>query len=579
MSVKNKSISPSLKNLFPLNQDLIYITAATILCLVPFANKAFHIDDTLFLWVAQHIQANPFDFFGFTANWYGIDMPMAEIQQNPPMVSYFIALITFLFGWDEISLHLAFLLPAVGVIWGTYRLAGHFCQRPLLAALASLLTPVFLISSTSIMSDTMMVCFYVWTLVFWLRGLGKVSHLLLLVAGLLLAMSALTKYFGITLIPLLFAYSLAKFRGLHRSMFYLLLPVFILVGYQWLTTNLYGFGHLSSAASYAVDHNVLEWSTRLSKNLISLAFLGGGIASIFFFIPVIWPRRSWLVGMGIVLPSVALILLLMGTLFGLELRSGNEINWGVVLQLTFFISAGVHIIGLTVFDLWKERNADSLLLVLWMLGTFCFLTYFNWTINGRTILPMVPVAAILFVRSLDRRWPAKGSNDQLPAQSFAPYVLPFLFAAGLALAVTWADYKLANTQRTAARVIVEDLNQYNQAGIIGGQFKKNPPRIWFQGHWGFQYYMEALGALPLDFYKQEMMAGEFLVIPDNNSNTRLPPQAFSFIKEFQLPASRWLGTMQKLPVGAGFYATVWGPLPFVAGNIPTEKYWLYRLGN
>ena len=133
-----------------------------ILCLAPFADKAFHIDDPLFIWVAKHIQTNPFDFYGFTVNWYGFEMPMSEVTKNPPLASYYIALVAFLFGWSEIALHLAFLIPASAVVIGTFFLAKELCDRPFLAALVGMVTPVFLLSSTTVMCDTLMLSLWVW---------------------------------------------------------------------------------------------------------------------------------------------------------------------------------------------------------------------------------------------------------------------------------------------------------------------------------------------------------------------------------------------------------------------------------
>ena len=57
-------------------------------CLLPFATRAYHIDDTLFVWAAQHIAAHPLDFFGFPVHWYDTWMPMAEVTQNPPGCCY-----------------------------------------------------------------------------------------------------------------------------------------------------------------------------------------------------------------------------------------------------------------------------------------------------------------------------------------------------------------------------------------------------------------------------------------------------------------------------------------------------------
>lgn len=66
----------------------LVVTLVPVLCLIPFVDKAFNIDDPLFLWAAQQIQTHPLNFYDFTVNWYGFDAPMSIINKNPPGVSY-----------------------------------------------------------------------------------------------------------------------------------------------------------------------------------------------------------------------------------------------------------------------------------------------------------------------------------------------------------------------------------------------------------------------------------------------------------------------------------------------------------
>lgn len=63
------------------------LATLTILLLVPFANKAFHIDDPMYLWAAKHILKSPPDFYNFNVNWYGIEEPMSSVMKNPPLIS------------------------------------------------------------------------------------------------------------------------------------------------------------------------------------------------------------------------------------------------------------------------------------------------------------------------------------------------------------------------------------------------------------------------------------------------------------------------------------------------------------
>src|SRR5271167_2885862 len=100
----------------------------TLICLLPFSGKAFHADDPLFIRAAQQITRHPLDPYGFQMVWFEYEMPMSRVTQNPPLASYYMALLGSVAGWRERTLHLGFMLPAVGVILGTYHLARRFTQ-------------------------------------------------------------------------------------------------------------------------------------------------------------------------------------------------------------------------------------------------------------------------------------------------------------------------------------------------------------------------------------------------------------------------------------------------------------------
>ena len=172
------------------------------------------------------------------------------------------------------------------------------------------------------------------------------------------------------------------------------------------------------------------------------------------------------------------------------------------------------------------------------------------------MLPMAPALGILVMRRYDRRTSLRQNHS-----SWGP-VYPLLPAACLALAVTWADYSLAHTQRAAARLFQTKSKDY-------------PHRIWFQGHWGFQYYMESFGAKPLDLHDPELEPGDLLVVPLNNSNVKkLNRDDLHLVVKREFIPCRWLGTIQ-LHMGAGFYSDRWGPLPFVFAPMRSEDYLLF----
>ena len=536
---------------------LSILVLLTILCLGLFAAKAFHIDDPLFLWTARQIQSHPANFYGFSVNWAGGAEPMSEVTKNPPLASYYIALIASIFGWSEPALHLAFLLPAAAIILGTYFLARTFCNRPVLAAAIALASPVFLVSSTSVMCDTMMLALWVWAVILWMGGIEYENLSMLIAASLLVAACALTKYYGMSLIPLLLIYSLMQTRRLGQWALCLLIPVFILGGYQVLTHALYGRGLLLDAASFASGARSHLGATALSKGLIGIVFAGGCIAPVLFYAPLLWRRRTCII--GVVLSLLLALIVSAGQRLGeYPLRNGDEIRWALVFQLGLWAVVGIGVLALAISDLQRWRNTQSMLLFLWIAGTFIFASFVNWTVNGRSILPMAPAIGILVARRIEHRF---GSLEAGPLK----ILWPLIPAALLALLVSWADFRLAGSAGSVAAEIHE-------------KYGSDPARLWFQGHWGFQYYMEARGARAFDRQASRIVPGDFMVVPKNNTGTmEMKADKVQKLETIRRFPGGGLTTMHFL-AGAGYYADIWGPLPFAFGPAPPEEYDIYLLG-
>src|SRR5881227_151104 len=216
-------------------RDAFLAIAAAVAALAPFLNKAFHIDDPLFLWMAQQTSQHPADPYGFSVNWYVSAKPMFSVMQNPPLNAYYMALAASFLGWSELAMHGAFLFPAVAAVLGMFFLAQRLSGSPLLGALLVLFTPVFLVSATTIMCDVWLLALWVWSVNYWLRGLERHSYRLLLLAALLAAAAALTKYFGVSLVPLLAVYTLVQNRRLTSRLLFLLIPVAVIGIYEVMT--------------------------------------------------------------------------------------------------------------------------------------------------------------------------------------------------------------------------------------------------------------------------------------------------------------------------------------------------------
>ncbi|HVV70390.1 MAG TPA: glycosyltransferase family 39 protein, partial [Verrucomicrobiae bacterium] len=455
----------------------LWLSVLIGVCLLPFVNKAFFTDDTLFLRAAEQIQKHPLDFYGFKINWFGYSSTMSAAFENPPLTSYYIAFVASWVGWSEPALHLAFLLPALAAAWGIFNLARLHCERPLLAATIAVLTPAFLVCATAVMCDIMLLALWVWCIVLFEHGLTTGERRAFLLSGVLGGLAFLTKFPGLSLVPLLGAYGLMRRRTLGWWMLAPTVPLLFVAGYECLTYFLYGHGHLFASADYASDFRTYAHDPLWEKVTIGFAFLGGCFLPMFFFGPLLWSRRFFLGGLcG--LAACLLFVPRMSAWTTFLWKSGGMLDIPMFLFISSLVVCGASVFVLAVLDAWEKRDASSVLFLLWIGGVFVFTTAVNWTVNGRSLLPAVPALGILIARRLKRTRP--GEVQVLPLR----LVLPGIASAATALLLARSDVNLANTERTAAVQIF-------QAAHSGSN------TVWFRGHSGYQYYFENLGARAL----------------------------------------------------------------------------------
>lgn len=532
----------------------LVLSLLTVAMLAPFLSKPFNLDDPLYIWAAQQIQVHPGNPYGFEVNWFGIAEPMWSATQNPPAMSYYLAGAAGIFGWGEIGLHLAGLLPAVAVVLGTYRLARNFCRWPRFAALAVLCSPGFLVSSTTVMCDVAMLAAWVWAVVFWMEGLKQNSRGKLWAAGILTGLGLLTKYNGICLIPLLAAYGLMEKRRPGGWLGILLIPVAALGASEWWTFHLYGHPHFLASNQYATASQTYHGISSMFKALNALTFTGGSFALVFFCAPCLWSKKGLLIltTLGGLLVALALTGGMMTTNF--SWLTGN-LRVGTEIQIILWSVAGVFVLALAVADGWQNKTSGSWLLALWVLGVFAFAAFIYWMVNIRAILPMAPAVAILVTRRLEQ--------DRLKLTTGIKISL--VASAALSLLLASADFQLANAVRKGAE-------------RVHAEYASRPGRKWFSGHWGFQYYMQLWGAWPLGFNRSALKPADLVIVPVQYANqTPVAPPDGNLIEVCNLPVCPWLAIWNP-SVGAGFYsASTGGPLPFVFGNIPPEKLFVYVL--
>ncbi|MDZ4815186.1 MAG: glycosyltransferase family 39 protein [Verrucomicrobiota bacterium] len=517
---------------------------------MPFITKPVHLDDPLFLWCAQNIQSNPGNFFGFSVNWYSTPMPMSQVTQNPPGLCYYFAIWSQLFGSSEVVLHFGILPFIFLAVTGFYRLATRYSARPLEATVLFVLTPAFFINGTNLMSDVPMLAVALWGCHFFLQGLEKNRGTSCAQGCLILSLALLFKFFAILLVPVL---GLEAWRQKKWKLaLWLLLPVATLLGYQLLTAQLYGKGMFGEASGYALKNNFLLNKMGLWNFVLSLSFAGGCFLPLLWFL---WTRerlKMYLAAafIGTFIVTIAIIFFPQKILFWMW--PNNVLNINIALHFVVFLTTAAIVSRLFARSLTQYlKTPGFVFLSAWTAVALAY-GFLNWSLASRFLLPLaVPLSIILSSFALPYPWTSRA------------FQFSAVTAIILNLVIAQADFAFA----CASKAIPERL-----ANAFGGR------RIWFQGHWGFQYYMQKRGHLPLDFKNLQLRKGDILVVPPNNTNLYdLPRNSLKLLTIMEENSLLNFAKSIDYPNAINFYSNSESPLSYLLGRREGESFLVFEV--
>jgi len=543
--------------------------------LLPFLGKAFHVDDPSFLWAARSLSQHAWDPWSYVSVWAGSALPLHVHVNHPPGNAYLVWLGTLLTGESELGLHALFLGVALAAVVAIYAAARELTARPALAALVAICSPAFLVSATGLMADMPYLATFTSAVALWLRGqrrlasadAGARARAARAFAGAALAatLCGFVRYNGIALVPLLAAHGIATRRRVGRELAWLVLPVAGFALYQLVFVLQYQHLPLQTASTFAAQVKSNLGTSATSLALVALVYLGGSFASLATLAPFAWSGRA--------LAATAAAALVAGGVFAsghgvqLGLPAAGADRAALVAQSALCAGFGGLALALALADFRRRPSAASLLLALWVFGTFAFGSVLNWTVNVRSLLPAAPALGILLARRLGAAGEdaVADAEARLGGRALAPAPRPLFTATptrqavalavalALALAVGAVDLAFANRARDAARRAAERARSAGQP-------------LFFAGHWGFQWYLEQEGAKPLDFAGTQIGAGALVAQPDWVRDFVPPPTHFAEVETLALGRPRWLASISH-ELAANFYASAgYGTLPFAFGH-------------
>ncbi len=494
---------------------LLLVLAATLTLLN--AVKPLHIDDPFIYEVARQIVADPTDPYGFDIFWLQWPQPVYE-ELTPPVTPYWWALGLALFGptpwlWKLWFFPFAFLLVrAVDSL--VRRLAPGMAPW---ATIGLVLSPAFL-PGFNLMQDVPAIALGLTALTLWFRSVDEGSPRLAVLSGLVAGLATQTKY---TMVGILAAIALHALLERRRSAGAIAIGTALAIFAAWeaLMTLRYGQGMFLGQLRYG-----LFWLPR-SEMILPMIRLTGATLPLAFL--------PGLLGLGLpsrwALPLGGAIVAAYGTLFLAPTAPALFGILGVIWWAALAASALRLVQTATSSRGEPAEGRLDLFLVLWFvveLGVFLSTAPFPAV---RRVMGLLIVATFLFGRLAAR-------TDRLPG----PRTLQGLAAAGVVLALLFqsVDILEARAQQQAPRLAAEAIRQRDPQA-----------RIWYVGHWGFQFHAEQLGMLPIVPDRSRLAPGDWVVVPDrvHKQEVRFPIGALDPLEPVRA------GDGVPLSTGHGYY--------------------------
>jgi hypothetical protein len=590
------------------------------------APKPLLIDDSAYYYYAKQIAHDPLHPYGFEMFWWHVPEPANHVLA-PPGLPYWWSIAYALFG-ERPFLWKLWLLPYslifVFALDALFRRFAHGLERPLLWM--TVLSPTFL-PSLNLMLDVPALALTLGALALFFRACTRHSYALCLLAGVVGGLAMETKYTAFMVVPVILLYGLLFWR-LHLSVIAAATAVFLFFSFELFIRAQHGESHFL----YALGGQESSLSARLklfwpmlttlgaltpAVSLLGLAalgvrartvavlgaFLGLGFILLAYVNAVVtwsfsassgdpaakevetWPLEFVIFGIyGILATGVTLV----GSFWlflrrprsqgeakemdraDVFLRDDTGAETGIVTADDLLQQYGPTNTKAPAYPWWHSpfRRLD-LFLALWLLGEvagFFLLTPFPAV---RRLMGVVVVGTLLTGRLASR-------SCQGPARRGLVWAVS---AAGILLGLTFysVDMVDAFAEKRAAEEAAKYVRDHDPEG-----------RIWYAGHWGFQYYAEQQGMLPLVANDRQLknqgsvlQSGDWVVIPDFLAG---PPNRWGHViaqqvyiddpRYTRLVETREVEDSLPLATVMGFYG---GQMPLHSHEGPRVRVRIYRV--
>ncbi len=512
----------------------------------PFLNRAYFVDDSYFVEIAHWLAENPKLPYHFRTDDAGLQNRGWEENGfvrmvNPLAHQYYLALLLKLFGSAEWVLRLGCTLLSCFAALFIFEFARRWTNSPLLATMLVLVTPAHWLTSYSLLIDGTMAFFAFGAIYFFIRATEADSHAALFLSGVFGGLAILSKYPAVFVCPLMVSWLAMRWRKLARPWKFTVPVVvslsFLLVYSVW-TAHLYGRPHIV-AASQRMLH-VFGWP----KLFIFFVFLSGS-----FVLPTMVWRVARMRTVGLALILGILVAIVMASPAG-----GFSILQAALLGLWLSTS----LVFLSTFIALRRDwiYPRDYFLAAWLFGFIAMMLMVMDWVAVRYYCLVGPAVVFAVIRIFEIK-----CGDAASRYLKVALGVMFFFTSALA----YSDYK----QAEPSRLLVAQLKAQ---GFSGG------PRHFYLGDSFTMSYLRSEGWIPC-FPETTFEVGDLVLA----KQVTMPlvwfarkPVKFREVGRFDYPSSFPLKVMD-FSGSAGFYASVWGALPFTFSKGPWERFYIFEV--
>ena len=486
-----------------------------LLGILPFLNKPYHIDDPVFLAVADQIRVDPTHPYDVSINWTDRPLRVGQFMGSPPLHSYYLALVRS-FGPDkEWWMHLCMIPFALIGLHAIYRLSGG----DLLCACFWISAPAVLVSATNLMPDISVAALTTLGAAFFFERRWVLSGCTLLLASLI-------RYNAAAVLPGLAFYAI--------------------VTRQWRSLTAVALPCAAIFAWVVLSKDVLE----AGKSLTS---------------------ADWLLGERLVATP---IFLLGATIAPLSLVVVRLKRLEVVVALLCAMAAG-YACGYA--DVGRTHVSIELIVILSGMGTFALVSHLLrairlWRTEGEPLdlslwlwAFMALAIPLVYVQV----------SAKYMTVAAAPLALLTLRGSAISRRIAWAGvgvWFLLSFSLSAADM--ELASMYRRIAL-----SKVRQGMWFTGHWGVQWYGMPMGGRPMTIEQRPAVGDTIMVLMQARLATLDYTDGLRRVEilETMAPSSRLPVRILNYEAAAGWYSQFWGLLPYSFSTVPLERMYIGRI--